>query len=40
MADGALNFVLARGIGDAFVTGDVPRDTVEAVLQDALAQRG
>ncbi|MFO7770337.1 MAG: 3-dehydroquinate synthase [Roseovarius gahaiensis] len=40
VVDGTLNFVLARGIGKAFVTGDVPRDTVKAVLQDALAQRG
>ncbi|WP_415403115.1 3-dehydroquinate synthase [Tateyamaria sp. SN3-11] len=34
---GTLNFVLARGIGDAFVTSDVPRDTVLSVLEDALA---
>ncbi|HKL06901.1 MAG TPA: 3-dehydroquinate synthase, partial [Roseovarius sp.] len=40
VVDGTLNFVLARGIGHAFVTGDVPCDTVKAVLQDALAQRG
>src|SRR6056297_654363 len=40
VVDGTLNFVLARGIGHAFVTGNVPRDTVKAVLQDALAQRG
>ncbi len=33
---GTLNFVLARGIGDAFVTSDVPRDVVLGVLQDAL----
>lgn len=38
--DGQLRFILARGIGDAFVTSDVPRDTVRAVLQDALDQRG
>lgn len=37
---GKLNFILARGIGDAFVTSDVPPDAVRAVLQDALAQRG
>ncbi|MBY5932808.1 3-dehydroquinate synthase [Tateyamaria omphalii] len=36
---GTLNFVLARGIGEAFVTSDVPRDTVMAVLEDALAAR-
>ncbi|WP_299374502.1 3-dehydroquinate synthase [uncultured Tateyamaria sp.] len=34
---GTLNFVLARGIGDAFVTSDVPRDVVLSVLGDALA---
>jgi len=33
---GTLNFVLARGIGDAFVTSDVPRDVVLGVLQDGL----
>ncbi|WP_424976238.1 3-dehydroquinate synthase [Dinoroseobacter sp. S124A] len=38
--DGQLRFILARGIGDAFVTSDVPRDTVRAVLQDALDQCG
>lgn len=36
---GTLNFVLACGIGSAFVTSDVPRDTVLAVLQDALRDR-
>ena len=35
--DGQLRFILARGIGEAFVTSDVPRDTVIAVLEDALA---
>src|SRR6056297_2827802 len=40
VVDGTLKFILARGIGHAFVTGDVPCDTVKAVLQDALAQRG
>ncbi len=39
VVDGQLRFVLARGIGDAFVTGDVPRDAVLAVLHDALAVR-
>lgn len=34
---GTLNFILARGIGDAFVTSDVPRDVVMGVLEDALA---
>jgi len=34
---GTLNFVLARGIGEAFVTSEVPRDVVLSVLDDALA---
>ncbi|WP_299150003.1 3-dehydroquinate synthase [uncultured Tateyamaria sp.] len=34
---GTLNFVLARGIGSAFVTSDVPREVVLGVLNDALA---
>ncbi|MEO0378748.1 MAG: 3-dehydroquinate synthase [Pseudomonadota bacterium] len=33
---GTLNFVLARDIGDAFVTSDVPRDVVLDVLRDGL----
>ncbi|MFQ6552004.1 3-dehydroquinate synthase [Aestuariibius insulae] len=37
--DGQLRFVLARGIGEAFVTSDVPRETVLALLTDALAER-
>jgi 3-dehydroquinate synthase len=37
--DGQLRFILARGIGDAFVTSDVPSDTVLALLQDALSER-
>ena len=36
---GELRFVLARGIGDAFVTGDVPRETVRGLLAEALAER-
>ncbi|SFS52221.1 3-dehydroquinate synthase [Sulfitobacter marinus] len=39
VVSGELRFVLARGIGDAFVTGDVPRDMVRQVLVDALDQR-
>ncbi len=35
--DGRLHFVLTRGIGKAFVTPDVPRDQVLALLTDALA---
>ncbi|MGX9354064.1 3-dehydroquinate synthase [Roseobacteraceae bacterium S113] len=37
--DGQLRFILARGIGAAFVTADVPRDAVVTVLQDALRAR-
>ncbi|WP_373635424.1 3-dehydroquinate synthase [Yoonia sp. SS1-5] len=37
---GQLRFILARGIGEAFITGDVPVDAVLGVLQDALAQKG
>jgi 3-dehydroquinate synthase len=35
---GKLRFILARGIGDAFITSDVPREVVRGVLQDALAR--
>ncbi|MEO1024840.1 MAG: 3-dehydroquinate synthase [Pseudomonadota bacterium] len=34
--DGQLRFIMARGIGDAFVTSDVARDAVITLLQDAL----
>ncbi|MCG7519530.1 3-dehydroquinate synthase [Ruegeria sp. Ofav3-42] len=34
--DGQLRFILARGIGQAFVTSEVPRDAVLSVLEDAL----
>ena len=37
VVDGQLRFILARGIGEAFVTADVPRDTVRALLAEALA---
>ncbi|MBZ0122559.1 MAG: 3-dehydroquinate synthase, partial [Roseovarius sp.] len=40
VVDGRLRFVLARGIGRAFVAGDVPPDAVRAVLAEALAARG
>lgn len=36
---GQLRFILARGIGDAFITSDVPHDMVLSVLTDALAER-
>ncbi len=35
--DGQLRFIMARGIGQAFVTSEVPRETVVSVLEDALA---
>ena len=37
--DGTLRFILAHGIGAAFVTSDVPRDKVLAVLAEGLAAR-
>ncbi|UWQ89413.1 3-dehydroquinate synthase [Rhodobacteraceae bacterium M382] len=39
VVDGQLRFILARGIGQAFVTGDVPAQSVLDVLEDALAVR-
>ncbi|MEM6887836.1 MAG: 3-dehydroquinate synthase [Pseudomonadota bacterium] len=33
---GQLRFIMARDIGAAFVTADVPRDAVKALLEDAL----
>jgi len=35
VVDGQLRFVMARRIGDSFVTGDVPADVVRAALDDA-----
>ncbi|SHG22876.1 3-dehydroquinate synthase [Cognatishimia maritima] len=37
VVDGQLRFILARGIGEAFVTADVPRDAVVQVLKDNVA---
>ena len=37
--DGRLRFILARGIGQAFVAEDVPGDLVRGLLSDALAGR-
>ncbi len=37
--DGRLRFILARGIGQAFVAEDVPPDLVHGLLSDALARR-
>jgi 3-dehydroquinate synthase len=39
VVDGRLRFVLARGIGEAFVADDVPGDAVLRLLEDALAGR-
>ena len=36
--DGQLRFILARGIGQAFITADVPRDVVLDLLRDALTK--
>ena len=36
VVDGRLRFILARGIGQAFVADDVPGDKVRAVLEEAL----
>ena len=38
--DGRLRFILARGIGEAFVADDVPSEAVREVLNEALAARG
>ncbi|WP_320179266.1 3-dehydroquinate synthase [Roseovarius pacificus] len=40
VVSGKLHFVLARGIGEAFVTSDVDADAVRGLLAGALAQRG
>ncbi len=39
VVDGQLRFILARGIGEAFVTSEVPREAVLGVLQDGLSGR-
>jgi 3-dehydroquinate synthase len=39
VVDGRLRFILARGIGQAFITDQVPADVVLGLLNDALAQR-
>ncbi len=38
--DGQQRFILARGIGEAFVTSDVPREAVLSFLRDALPPQG
>lgn len=37
--DGRINFIMARGVGQAFVTSDIDLDLVRGVLTDALKQR-
>jgi 3-dehydroquinate synthase len=39
VVEGQLRFILARSIGDSFVTGDVPRGEVVRLLRDALDAR-
>ncbi|MDM8167118.1 3-dehydroquinate synthase [Roseovarius sp.] len=39
VVDGKLRFILARGIGEAFVTSDVDRDMVRGLLQEVLDAR-
>jgi len=39
VVDGKLRFILARGIGQAFVARDVPGEAVRALLAEALAAR-
>jgi 3-dehydroquinate synthase len=39
-ANGKMKFILVRGIGEAFVTGDVPENLVRDVLKDSLGQDG
>jgi 3-dehydroquinate synthase len=39
VVDGKLRFILARGIGQAFVADDVPGEVVRGVLDDALRAR-
>ena len=39
VVEGQLRFILARSIGESFVTGDVEKADVLAVLSDALARR-
>lgn len=39
VVDGRLRFILARGIGEAFVADGVPGETVRRLIEDALAGR-
>ena len=38
--DGKIRFIMARGIGQAFVTDEIEKDDVIAVLNEALKARG
>ncbi|WP_375552155.1 3-dehydroquinate synthase [Rhodophyticola porphyridii] len=40
VVDGHLRLILVRGIGEAFVTADVPPDLLRGVLSEALSARG
>ncbi|WP_137700611.1 3-dehydroquinate synthase [Marimonas lutisalis] len=40
VTDGRINFIMARGIGEAFVTPDVDLDVVRNVLTEQLAAKG
>ncbi len=39
VVDGRLRFILARGVGEAFVAEDVPQEVVKGLLAEALAGR-
>lgn len=39
VSDGKLTFILAHGIGQAFITRDVPREALHTLLTDALISR-
>lgn len=39
VTQGTLNYIMVRGIGEAFVTSDVDPAVVRATLKDALAGR-
>lgn len=39
VVDGQLRFILARGIGEAFIAADAPKDVVRQLLIEALAAR-
>ncbi|PIE10337.1 MAG: 3-dehydroquinate synthase [Rhodobacterales bacterium] len=38
--DGRLRYILSRGIGEAFVSSDVPSDVVRGLLRDSLTAKG